>query len=109
VEVGGTDEILWLREPEHEIVDLEGRTVLPGFVDPHNRFSIGALECFWADCRGAPSIEAIQRALAAAAPGTPAGECSPLPASPAPRPIHPGARSRATSPASRRACSSSAR
>ena len=39
VEVGGTDEILWLREDEYEVSDLEGRTVIPGFVDPHNHFS----------------------------------------------------------------------
>jgi len=46
VEVGGSDEILWLREDEYELIDLGGRTVVPGFVDPHNHFSIGALETF---------------------------------------------------------------
>jgi predicted amidohydrolase YtcJ len=55
VEVGGTDEILWLREDEYEVIDLDGRTVIPGFVDPHNHFSIGALEVFWPDCRTADS------------------------------------------------------
>ena len=44
VEVGGTDEVLWLREDEYEVIDLQGRTVVPGFVDPHNHFSIGAFE-----------------------------------------------------------------
>jgi len=29
VEVGGTDEILWLREADYELIDLEGRTVVP--------------------------------------------------------------------------------
>ena len=29
VEVGGSDEILWLREDDYEVIDLEGRTVLP--------------------------------------------------------------------------------
>jgi hypothetical protein len=29
VEVGGTDEILWLREDDYELIDLEGRTVVP--------------------------------------------------------------------------------
>ena len=38
VEVGGTDEILWLREDEYDLVDLGGRAVVPGFVDPHNHF-----------------------------------------------------------------------
>jgi predicted amidohydrolase YtcJ len=74
VEVGGTDEILWLREDEYDVIDLEGRTVVPGFVDPHNHFSIGALETFWADCRNAASVAEVQRALAAAAAKTPHGE-----------------------------------
>ena len=29
VEVGGTDEVLWLREDDYEVIDLEGRTVVP--------------------------------------------------------------------------------
>lgn len=74
VEVGGTDEILWLRENEYEVIDLDGRTIVPGFVDPHNHFSIGALEVFWPDCRTADSIEELQRLLATAAAEAPAGE-----------------------------------
>lgn len=73
VEVGGTDEILWLREAEYELVDLEGRCVIPGFVDPHNHFSIGALDTLWTDVTGAASVEEIQRALADAARRAPAG------------------------------------
>ncbi|PYM32379.1 MAG: hypothetical protein DME15_14295 [Candidatus Rokuibacteriota bacterium] len=73
VEVGGTDEILWLREREYELVDLAGRCVIPGFVDPHNHFSIGALDTLWTDVTGAPSVESIQRALAGAARRAPAG------------------------------------
>ena len=73
VEVGGTDEVLWLREDEYEVIDLEGRTVVPGFVDPHNHFSIGAFETLWADCRDARSIADLQQTLSAAARATPAG------------------------------------
>src|SRR2546428_10531378 len=73
VEVGGTDEVLWLREDDYEVIDLEGRTVVPGFVDPHNHFSIGAFETLWADCRGARSVTDLQATLAAAARETPAG------------------------------------
>ena len=29
VEVGGTDEVLWLREDDYEVIDLDGRTVVP--------------------------------------------------------------------------------
>ena len=67
VEVGGSDEILWLREAEYEVIDLDGLTVTPGFVDPHNHFSIGAFETLWADCRAAGDIEAIQSAMRRAA------------------------------------------
>jgi predicted amidohydrolase YtcJ len=74
VEVGGTDEILWLREEQYELIDLGGRTVVPGFVDPHNHFSVAALEVFWPDCRTDDSVEALQHRLAGAAAGTPAGE-----------------------------------
>ena len=74
VEVGGTDEILWLREGEYELVDLDGRTVVPGFVDPHNHFSIGAYETLWADCRRARTVAEVQQALRDGAAATPAGE-----------------------------------
>ena len=60
VEVGGSDEVLWLREREHEVIDLQGRTVVPGFVDPHNHFSIGAFETLWADCRATRSLPQVQ-------------------------------------------------
>jgi predicted amidohydrolase YtcJ len=74
VEVGGTDEILWLREGDYELVDLGGRTVVPGFVDPHNHFSIGAYETFWENCRDARTIGEVQQSLREGAASTPAGE-----------------------------------
>jgi len=40
VEIGGTDEILWLREDDYELIDLEGRTIVPGVTDPGQGFSI---------------------------------------------------------------------
>jgi predicted amidohydrolase YtcJ len=40
VEVGGTDEILWLREDAYELIDLGGRTVVPGRTDANQAFSI---------------------------------------------------------------------
>ncbi|MBI3456849.1 MAG: amidohydrolase family protein [Candidatus Rokubacteria bacterium] len=36
VAVGSPDAVLPLRASEHEVVDLGGQTVLPGFIDPHN-------------------------------------------------------------------------
>ena len=40
VEIGGTDEILWLREDDYELIDLEGRTIVPGATDSGQGFSI---------------------------------------------------------------------
>ncbi|MBI4636693.1 MAG: amidohydrolase [Candidatus Rokubacteria bacterium] len=74
VEVGGDDEILWLREDGYELHDLGGRTVLPGFIDPHNHFSIAALDCFFVDCRDAHDISDIQGRMREAAAGVPASE-----------------------------------
>src|SRR5574341_2108917 len=72
--VGSAADIAPFRESDSTVIDLGGHTVLPGFIDPHNHFSIGALECFWADCRGAASIAEIQRRMAEAARRTPEGE-----------------------------------
>jgi predicted amidohydrolase YtcJ len=71
VEVGGSDEILWLREADYEVIDLDGLTIAPGFVDPHNHFSIGAFETLWADCRGARDVETIQSVMTKAAEAAP--------------------------------------
>src|SRR2546428_8155590 len=73
VAVGRAEAIQRFRERDSEVIDLGGRTVLPGFVDPHNHFSIGALECFWADCRGTRSVEDIHDRIAEAAHRTPDG------------------------------------
>ena len=43
VEIGGTDEILWLRENDYEVIDLEGRTVVPGVVEAGAYTSQGTL------------------------------------------------------------------
>src|SRR3990172_8042830 len=78
VAVGGEDAVLRFRSGEHRVMDIAGRAVLPGFVDPHNHFAVGALEAFWADCRTPPlgtiaEIQAALRAAAAARPPGPAG------------------------------------
>lgn len=36
VEVGGNEAILALQEPGATVIDLQGATIMPGFVDPHN-------------------------------------------------------------------------
>ncbi len=43
VEVGGTDEILWLREDDYEVIDLDGRAIVPGAADPGEHVRIGGV------------------------------------------------------------------
>jgi predicted amidohydrolase YtcJ len=73
VAVGTLDELLTFPEESSEVVDLRGAVVLPGFIDPHTHFSIAALDVFFADCRDARDIPAIQHRLARAARDVPAG------------------------------------
>ncbi len=55
------------------VVELDGRALAPGFVDPHNHFSFAALEPRMVDCR-TPPLESLAevldllRSAAAAAP-----------------------------------------
>lgn len=74
--VGSNAEIRRLVTPDAELLDLRGKTVLPGFVDPHNHFSVAALEAFWADCRTPPlrSIPEIQARLSEASAKCAPGE-----------------------------------
>jgi predicted amidohydrolase YtcJ len=74
--VGDSETLLRRGEPRSTVVDLDGRPLLPGFVDPHNHFAIAALQGFWADCRTPPlrTIADVQAALRATAVETPPGE-----------------------------------
>jgi predicted amidohydrolase YtcJ len=49
--------------PGVEVVDLEGRTLLPGFIDAHNHLSLAALQPRWADLTEAEDVAAVRAAL----------------------------------------------
>ena len=51
--VGKTAEVEKLAEPSTEVIDLKGRTLLPGLIDTHNHFCLYALLNDQADCRAA--------------------------------------------------------
>ena len=51
--------------PGAEEVDLEGATVLPGFIDPHSHFSGAMQYMLYADLSGATSFADIQKRLRA--------------------------------------------
>jgi predicted amidohydrolase YtcJ len=65
---GPVGEVLALQGPETEVIDLGGRTMLPGFVDPHGHIVLGGLQALSANLLPAPdgpgnSIAALQQTL----------------------------------------------
>src|SRR3990170_3851707 len=74
--VGRTSEIEKLATVGTKVFDLRGQTVLPGFIDTHNHFSLYALLTDQADCRPAAGCvrgEDVVEALKAKADRTPPG------------------------------------
>ena len=73
--VGALDE-LRERFPLASMLDVEGRTVLPGFIDAHNHFLATGESLSSIDARypGTASIDDLVRKVAAVAASTPAGE-----------------------------------
>ena len=59
-----------------QVVHLAGRTLLPGFVDPHNHFSLTTFQPVSVDCSVPPhdSINAILDSIGAAAKDVPQGQ-----------------------------------
>ena len=73
--VGTNAEVSKLARPDTTVVNLAGRTLIPGFVDVHNHFSKTTLQPVMVDCRIPPhgSINSILDAISAAVKGTPVG------------------------------------
>ncbi len=74
--VGANAEIERLAGPGTNVVHLAGRTVTPGFIDPHNHFSLTTFQPVSVDCSVPPhtSIQSIMDAVANAAKGVPRGQ-----------------------------------
>tara|TARA_R110002110_G_scaffold406421_1_gene626268 strand:- start:70344 stop:72053 length:1710 start_codon:yes stop_codon:yes gene_type:complete len=77
--VGTTAEIMALVEDDTEVVDLHGRTLMPGFIDAHGHFPGSGMYVFTANLNSPPigereSIDDILDALRERAAVTPAGE-----------------------------------
>src|SRR3954469_6911433 len=51
VTVGSDEEALAAVSPDADVVDLAGRTVVPGFIDAHNHFACTAETFFAVDAR----------------------------------------------------------
>src|SRR5205823_9504592 len=73
--VGRSQEIRALAGPGAEVVDLRGRTLLPGFIDSHCHLSRYGLAKLGVDCkaRGVKSIGDLGRELASKAASLPPG------------------------------------
>lgn len=77
--VGSTADIMALAEDDTEVVDLRGRTLMPGFIDAHGHFPGSGLKVVAADLNSPPigtltTIDEVLAALKAQAARTPAGE-----------------------------------
>ena len=74
--VGSNAEVSKLIGPDTEVVHLAGRTVIPGFVDPHNHFSLTTFQPVSVNCSVPPhnSVQGVLESLAAAAKDTPPGD-----------------------------------
>src|SRR5262249_30668395 len=70
VAVGANAEIATCVGPETRVIHLGGRTLLPGFIDPHNHFSLTTFAPVSVDCRVPPhrSLPHVLEAIAAAYP-----------------------------------------
>jgi len=75
VAIGANAEIATCVGPETTVVHLGGRTLLPGFIDPHNHFSLTTFAPVSVDCRVPPhrSLPHVLEAIAAAAKAAPRG------------------------------------
>lgn len=69
--VGAGDRELLACHPDAELHVLDGRTLMPGFIDAHNHLSLAALHPLWANVGDAASAADVQAALRAGADAEP--------------------------------------
>ncbi len=74
--VGPSEDVRRLIGENTRVIHLQGRTVTPGFIDPHNHFSMTTWEPVMVDCRmpPLPNKTGVLEAIATTAAGTPAGQ-----------------------------------
>ena len=76
LKIGTNEEIKGLAKSDARVIDLKGRTVLPGFIDTHEHCIRRGLQSDYVSCRSPPmeTIDDIVQALAAKAATKPEGE-----------------------------------
>jgi predicted amidohydrolase YtcJ len=74
VAVGNEQDVGQYIDPETKIIDLMGRSLLPGFIDSHLHFVLHGTNCLGTDCKnGVKSISSIQEKLKIKARSIPSG------------------------------------
>ena len=63
IAIGTTEEIMAFAGPQTKIIDLNGRFVVPGFIDSHTHFISGGQQLASVDLRGADSREEFTRRI----------------------------------------------
>jgi len=71
---GSDGEVAALAQPGDRLIDLHGRTLLPGLVDSHLHLHWLALARQWIDLHGVASLDDVLALVAGRAEETPAGE-----------------------------------
>ena len=74
VAVGSNDEVAEWRGPKTEVIDAEGKLLLPGFNDAHTHFASGGFQLESVQLTDATSPEEFVRRIAEQAKKTPKGE-----------------------------------
>lgn len=76
VAVGGSDEVSETVGPDTDVIDLDGRTALPGFIDTHLHIPMGGRRMTHVNARSPPneSVADVQERLAERAEETADGE-----------------------------------
>lgn len=74
IKVGSNDEVKQFAGNITRVVDLQGKTVVPGFIDTHIHVADFGRFLLWLDLRGTGSITDLQHCLKERAEKTPAGK-----------------------------------
>jgi predicted amidohydrolase YtcJ len=72
--VAAGEDALLTRWPQATVIDLAGRTLLPGLIDAHHHVSLSALHARWADLAVVDDVEGLGAALRAQARREPEAE-----------------------------------
>jgi predicted amidohydrolase YtcJ len=69
--IGVGERAILARHPDASVVALQGRALVPGFIDAHNHLCLAALHPRWADLADVADVDALRSALLAQAAAEP--------------------------------------